>query len=242
MSYCVNCGVKLIESEKECPLCDCPVINPFGNKELPENAERPYPKRRDILKGIVDRRFIISVISIIYLISIIICAAVDFIINSAFTWSLITTTSILLGWAFIILPVIVNKKAAVVYITADFALLMLLFYSIASFSGTYVWVLTLAFPIAIAAYIFINIFTYGVLKNFLRGLYTIAYILATTVIFCVITEFFVWKYMRANIIEDYQFSFWPIYVLIPCLIIAGFLCFIEKKKVIKRGLIKRFHI
>lgn len=28
MSYCVNCGVKLAETEAKCPLCDTPVVNP----------------------------------------------------------------------------------------------------------------------------------------------------------------------------------------------------------------------
>ena len=28
MSYCVNCGVKLKQSEKVCPLCNTKVINP----------------------------------------------------------------------------------------------------------------------------------------------------------------------------------------------------------------------
>ena len=28
MSYCVNCGVELAPSEKNCPLCGTPVINP----------------------------------------------------------------------------------------------------------------------------------------------------------------------------------------------------------------------
>ena len=28
MSYCVNCGVKLKQSEKVCPLCNTMVINP----------------------------------------------------------------------------------------------------------------------------------------------------------------------------------------------------------------------
>jgi hypothetical protein len=28
MSYCVECGVKLAEYEKECPLCTTPVYNP----------------------------------------------------------------------------------------------------------------------------------------------------------------------------------------------------------------------
>ena len=28
MSYCVQCGVRLAQQEKKCPLCGTPVINP----------------------------------------------------------------------------------------------------------------------------------------------------------------------------------------------------------------------
>ena len=33
MSYCVNCGVKLKQSEKFCPLCNTKVINPNNLKD-----------------------------------------------------------------------------------------------------------------------------------------------------------------------------------------------------------------
>ena len=33
MSYCVNCGVKLKQSEKVCPLCNTKVINPNNLKD-----------------------------------------------------------------------------------------------------------------------------------------------------------------------------------------------------------------
>ena len=41
MSYCVNCGVELDASLRECPLCHTPVINPVeAGKEFPPS---PYP-------------------------------------------------------------------------------------------------------------------------------------------------------------------------------------------------------
>ena len=33
MSYCVNCGVKLKQFEKVCPLCNTKVINPNNLKD-----------------------------------------------------------------------------------------------------------------------------------------------------------------------------------------------------------------
>lgn len=42
MSYCVECGVKLADSEKVCPLCNTEVINP---NRKGEGDQRPYPKR-----------------------------------------------------------------------------------------------------------------------------------------------------------------------------------------------------
>ena len=41
MSYCVNCGVELEASLRECPLCHTPVVNPVeAEKEFPPS---PYP-------------------------------------------------------------------------------------------------------------------------------------------------------------------------------------------------------
>ena len=44
MSYCVNCGVELEASLRECPLCHTPVVNPKeAGKTVPPS---PYPTDR----------------------------------------------------------------------------------------------------------------------------------------------------------------------------------------------------
>ena len=54
MSYCVNCGVKLAPSEKKCPLCGVPVVNP--RDPWVEPSHRPYPKQVERVMHRIDRR------------------------------------------------------------------------------------------------------------------------------------------------------------------------------------------
>ena len=41
MSYCVNCGVSLKEDANACPLCDCPVINPYEEYKKYSGDKKP---------------------------------------------------------------------------------------------------------------------------------------------------------------------------------------------------------
>ena len=63
MSYCVNCGVELEASEKNCPLCGVEVINP--RMPYVEGAPRPYPARLDPINARMNRRLSRLYLSII---------------------------------------------------------------------------------------------------------------------------------------------------------------------------------
>jgi len=242
MSYCVNCGVKVIESEESCPLCNCPVVNPMKDKTMPEDMERPYPKRRDTLKNIIDRKFIISVISILYLLPIIICIAVDVTLQKSMTWSVISTASVILCWAIIFLPYILEKRFASVYLTMDLALMAVLFSAIAWYINDYDWVSILAMPIALAVYVILTLIIYGINMKVVYGLYIGAIVMSGIGVISVITELLVWNYLRHYVAEDSAFAYWSLFVFISCIIVAGLLCYTEWKKAVKRGLEKRFHI
>ena len=79
MSYCVNCGVELERSQKSCPLCSTPVINPNDNIEV--NVIPPYPI--DSVKSIVRklRKAAGLLITIILVIPLIVCPLCDFLIS-----------------------------------------------------------------------------------------------------------------------------------------------------------------
>lgn len=242
MSYCVNCGVRLNQAEKVCPLCECPVVNPLKPEELPEHQERPYPKRKDTIKNIVDRSFIISVISFLYLLPIVICIAVDFILSRAITWSLISTIGVVLCWAIIFLPYIMNWEYTLLYLSIDLGFAVALFLSIAWYTGDSDWVLTLAIPIAVTIFVILNMMVYGIKIKLIHGLYIGTFMLSAVGVLSIIVELVVWNFRRHYISPESPFVYWSVYVFISCIIIAGLLCYIEKKKAVKRGLEKTFHI
>lgn len=56
MSYCVNCGVELEASLRECPLCHTPVINPMeAGKDKPPS---PYPTDKGQVEEVTGYPFI----------------------------------------------------------------------------------------------------------------------------------------------------------------------------------------
>ena len=242
MSYCVNCGVKVNETEPYCPLCECPVVNPVKTEELPENKERPYAKRRDTIKNIMDRQFIASVISILYLLPIVICIAVDFKLKGAMTWSWISTISVILCWAVIFLPYLIEKNLTVLYLAIDLTLIISLFLAIGWYTDTSNWIWILAVPIAFTLFVMLNLMFYGIHLKTLRDLYIGAFALSAVSVLCVIIELLEWNYRVHYVSPDSRFTSWSILVFISCIIVAGLLFYIEKKKSLKRALEKRFHI
>ena len=243
MSYCVNCGVELVQSEECCPLCDCPIVNPKKEEGLSEEMERPYPKRKDTVKDIMDRHFVISIISILYLLPIVICLVADHAVDNEITWSQITTVSIILFWAIIFLPFLISRKFAIIYLTIDLGLVTMLFFVLKQHAGsTTNWIEILALPIAVAIYVMINITFYGIKMKLLKKLYIGAFVLSITGLFSIMTELLIWNYVRHYFNPSERFTYWSIYVFISCIIGTALLCYVEKKKEIKGGIEKRFHI
>ena len=89
MSYCVNCGVELEKSEKNCPLCGVEVINPA--RPYDDKAVRPYPKRLDPINARINRQFIASVLSICMAFPAVLCLAINLSLNGSLSWSLYVT-------------------------------------------------------------------------------------------------------------------------------------------------------
>ena len=243
MSYCVNCGVKLAEAEEKCPLCQCPVVNPMQAQKPTEEIERPYPQRRDTLKNIVDKKFVVAVASMLYVIPLLVCILVDRMLNGTLSWSIIAIAGIVLSWAIFFQPALFDKKYLVLYTAVDLGLLIGLFYIIGWYTGNYSWIAILAIPIAVLLYGIGNGLAYlrmaGVLQ---RKLYLGATILGLGGLLCVVVECLEWVYETEILQHAKKFESWSVIVFISCFVIAGVLCYIEKKKKLKKSLQKNLHI
>ena len=91
MSYCVNCGVKLKNSEKVCPLCNTKVINP---NIINDDYKPGYSSLVEEYNKI-NVKFLCKLITDILLVVASVTVLCDFIISKNLTWSIYVVASIL---------------------------------------------------------------------------------------------------------------------------------------------------
>ena len=141
--YCVNCGVKLADSERKCPLCGTVVFHP--DLPLPE-GERTYPADRYPAPQQVNRRNFLVVLTTLFLLPLVITLLVDMQINRAVTWSGYVMGALALSYVALVLPLWFRRPNPVVFVPIDFAAVgvYLLYISMATQGG---WFLRFAFPV-----------------------------------------------------------------------------------------------
>ena len=93
MSYCVNCGVELEASLKECPLCHTPVINPSDLGKEPTAS--PYPTDKGQVE-VVKRKDLGILISVVLSATSVTCLLLNLLVFDATLWSLLVTALVVL--------------------------------------------------------------------------------------------------------------------------------------------------
>lgn len=140
--YCVKCGVKLADSEKQCPLCGIAAFHP--DLDRPE-GDRLYPQGR-YPAAQVNSRAAVIVLSLLCLMPVLITLLCDLQINDAVTWSGYVIGAILLGYEMLILPLWFRRPNPVVFVPCGFAAVALYVLYINEATGGS-WFLTFALPL-----------------------------------------------------------------------------------------------
>ena len=95
MSFCVNCGVELDATSRECPLCNTPVINPREIKydqngriiltgvELPT----PFPEEKGQVE-VVKRKDVAILLTTVAVATSVVCGLLNLLVFSSKPWSL----------------------------------------------------------------------------------------------------------------------------------------------------------
>ena len=140
--YCIQCGVKLADSQKICPLCGTVVFHPALTQ--PE-GERLYPTDR-YPGSKVNRRGVLAIVTAVFLLPLFITLLVDLQISGTVTWSGYVTGAILLAYVILVLPFWFRKYHPVVFVPCNFAALglYLLYIDLVNHGG---WFLSFAFPV-----------------------------------------------------------------------------------------------
>lgn len=208
MSYCVNCGVKLKQSKKVCPLCNTMVINPnnLNNDFIPVYSQ-VVEKHKEI-----NKKFLCELITIVLLCATIITVLCDLVFTGDITWSIYVIVSSLS----------LNSKLSFILFKNKFIPLFIdllttetLIYVIAYLNNGLHWFLYLVCPFIFIIWIYIVLCVFVLEKkkyNLLRR-FSIAFSFISIILLIIEACIDMFKYEKVVIN-------WSIYAILPITIIG----------------------
>ena len=141
--YCANCGVKLADTEKQCPLCG---IRAFHPDILRQPAPPVYPPEQYPSHSI-GRKGLQIILTTLFLLPLIVSLLCDLELNGGITWSGYVIGALILGYVSVVLPLWFRKPNPVIFLPCSFAGILgyLLYISLVTRGG---WFLTFGLPVA----------------------------------------------------------------------------------------------
>lgn len=140
--YCIQCGVKLSDTEKACPLCGTVCFHPdiFRPKAEPlyPHDRKPQPQ--------VSAYGVMSAMTVLFLIPLLITLLCDLRLSGTITWSGYAAGAIILVYEIFLLPGWFRKPNPVIFVPCGFAALGLYLLCI-NWHVDGNWFLPFAFPL-----------------------------------------------------------------------------------------------
>ena len=233
MSYCVNCGVELEQSQKKCPLCGVIVINP-AETQVPE-VDKTFPETRDELKK-TERAFWLKLISIICAVPIATCVLLNLLYDNRLTWSIFVIAGVFILWVLSTSPFYFQKFRYIKMMGADLAGVILGLLGIALMAGGMRWFISIALPIAVYCFVTWWIIIYLTKLKILKGLKITVALVSSTALMIFMIEILVDLYAAGGVS-----LFWSWFVIAPFCSIVLLLLLLEKNNRVRDGLKKRLH-
>ena len=230
--YCANCGVKLADSENECPLCKTRAFHPDITRESAESAypDNKYPNERS--RFLWPQIFVIAV----FLLPMLIVLLCDHQFNGGVTWSGYVVGALLAGYVIFILPTWFRNPNPVIFAPCNFVAigLYLLYISIAT-EGK--WFLSFAFPVL--GGVGIIVVTVITLVHYVkRGLlYIFGGASVALGAFMLLVE-----YLTIITFDELQFIGWSLYPLITFVLLGGMLIFLGICRPAREKMERKFFI
>ena len=139
--YCIKCGVKLAEHQKQCPLCSTVVFHP----DIQPSGDLPYPAQRQPAPQMRSQAALV-IVTTLFLIPLLITLLCDFQINNSVTWSGYVVGALVVFYTMFVLPYWFRNPNPVVFVPCSIAAVgvFLLYISWTTEGG---WFLSFAFPV-----------------------------------------------------------------------------------------------
>lgn len=234
MSYCVNCGVELDVSAKECPLCNTPVINPRDLEKLME-AEAPFPKEKGQVE-VVKRKDIGMLLSMVLLATAVTCGILNAFVFRVNLWSLAVIGVCAILWVMLIPAVIYVKQSVYVSLLYDGAAVSLYLYMLTYLTASRGWFWGLGLPIVALVTVIAEVFTLCVRKLPRSFLTVTLYLFTAAGFLCMGLEMLIDRYMLDRISLS-----WSAVVLTVCTILDIAIVTMLSSRRMRGAVRKRMH-
>lgn len=229
--YCAKCGVKLAESEKQCPLC--------GTRAHPDvvrqEAAGLYPPH-DAPVGQVSSWGLQIILTTLFLLPMCICLQCDLLVTGGVTWSGFVVGALLACYVILVLPVWFKGPNPVIFVPCGFAAvgLYLLYLSAATGGG---WFLSFALPIV--GYFCLVVTAVVTLQRYVgRGL---LYVYGGA--FCALGIFMPLMGFLLNLtFFEPAFALWSLYPMTALLLLGGMLIFLAICRPARETMQRKFFI
>lgn len=230
--YCVNCGVKLADTERQCPLCGTVPFHPDIDRP---KAEPLYPTDRYPTANQLSKMGILVIISTMFMIPLIITLLCDLSIHRAVTWSGYVVGALVMSYVLSVLPMWFKSPNPVVFVPCDFAAVGLYLFYI-NFAAGGRWFLSFALPlVGFLALLVTAVIT--LLKYVRRGvLYIFGGAIIALGLFMPLMESLInWTF-------GHSFVWWSLYPLTVLVLVGGMLIFLAICRPARESMQRRFFI
>jgi hypothetical protein len=228
----VNCGVKLAESEKYCPLCNVEVLNPKSPWEEPE--VRPYPKYFDSFIKRIDRRYFATLAGLFLIIPILVTIIYDLLPGDGITWSAYVVGAMALIFIFLVFPFYFKHYHTVIFLALNCVAVLLYLFFIERMNGGS-WFMGIGMPVTISASVCVLVPALLFTKKKHMGLFIKA---ALVLIACGVFVLSVELILGINSAGLFMLN-WSFYAFVPCAILAFMAFVLEHRKNLKEGIKRR---
>ena len=233
MSYCVNCGVELEASLRECPLCHTPVVNPKeAGKTVPPS---PYPTDRGQVEE-VKRKDLGILLAVVLSATAVTCLLLNLLVFNRSLWSLLVIGICICLFVFTFPMVYYRKMPPSLSLLADGAAVAVYLYMIAYLTPSTAWFWQLGLPIVLLVILNTEIFTFLARLVPFSLLSGALCLFIEIPLFCAALEVMIRRMLSAPIRLT-----WSAVVLTVCVIIDVALITILVKKRLRNEVRRRLH-
>ncbi len=234
MSYCVHCGVKLGDSEKRCPLCLTPVIDPAQPRD--PSVPRPYPVRTPEQELKQNKRFLLTLASVMLAAPAVLCLVIDLMISGTVTWSGYASGALLMLFFSVSVPLLTSSHQALWTVGTAFLSLNGYLFLVEQLSSSGPWFFPIALPALTLCAVMLTLMILLYRRDYLNRLTFLAAAFIGVALECVLIEWLI--YLQAGKTGGFV---WSPFVFAPCLFMSAALFFINYNRAVREEVRRRVH-